>query len=567
MAHFPGSLQPQLPGGCGVPGQHPGSQQLGLPPQPPVGSGVPGQQPGSQQLGLPSQPSLGSGVPGQHPGSQQLALPSQQACAGGVPGQPPVRQQLGLPSHLPSAAGGVHGQSFPGVPGQQAVASFQPLLLPPAAAMMAPPPVSPQRVGNTGGGGTKKGKPTPKPPSSNPSNRVRKAGTNTPITAVCMDKLEESHADAILNGLHGTQFNAISLRRLSPQDKVDCIGWLTGQWGEARPVGSNQAALVDNLLREFNCRVADGRVPRDFSATRLVQWLREERRIMEACTRSLHLADHGGALAVGDGRGVATYVRPAASQVPWQREIRWDRVQRRPYLTNGLESIWISDIIQVQAAIWRSFGVDRTQAEALRAVLQFVWKKHKDAGGDMSGKPTDEQVEAALQRTRRILAGEEPDESDDEKKPDADDATSGPRIAEHVDNEEDAEMGPSQGTVTSDDSSSSSSSSSSSKSHSKKSSSRGGDGLDGASASGKAAAKTAAKRAPKQKAKAKAKGKAKAKSVSSAVKTEAVSSKRKSNLIYNEATGYGSSSVQPPRFLATATASEGAAAKKSRKGK
>ena len=93
-------------------------------------------------------------------------------------------------------------------------------------------------------------------------------------------------------------------------------------------------------------------------------------------------------------------------------------------------------------SIWRSFGVDRTQAEALRAVLQFVWKKHKDAGGDMSGKPTDEQIEAALQRTRRILAGEEPDESDDEKKPDADDATSGPRIAEHVDNEEDAEMGP-----------------------------------------------------------------------------------------------------------------------------
>ena len=62
----------------------------------------------------------------------------------------------------------------------------------------------------------------------------------------------------------------------------------------------------------------------------------------------------------------------------------------------------------------RSFGPDRTQEQALLMVVSFLWAKHKQAGGDMSARPTEEQALSSLDRARKILCGEEKDESDDE---------------------------------------------------------------------------------------------------------------------------------------------------------
>ena len=46
---------------------------------------------------------------------------------------------------------------------------------------------------------------------------------------------------------------------------------------------------------------------------------------MNQIVSSVVLYDHGGALAISDGKSQPLYVRPAASQVPWQRAVFWDR--------------------------------------------------------------------------------------------------------------------------------------------------------------------------------------------------------------------------------------------------
>ena len=45
-----------------------------------------------------------------------------------------------------------------------------------------------------------------------------------------------------------------------------------------------------------------------------------------------------------------------------------------------------------------SFGADRTQEQALRTVVQYLRQKHKDAGGDMPGQLTVDQLTQALAR-------------------------------------------------------------------------------------------------------------------------------------------------------------------------
>ena len=113
-----------------------------------------------------------------------------------------------------------------------------------------------------------------KPPKSNPSSRVRSTAPNSTINAATMNQVEEAHLDAVLQGLNATQFNHYSLKTVSQQDKLaarlvyeqfdvryskadqgallgcpsfaswskDLIGWITGVWGEARPLGKNSCS-------------------------------------------------------------------------------------------------------------------------------------------------------------------------------------------------------------------------------------------------------------------------------------------------------------------------------------
>ena len=61
-----------------------------------------------------------------------------------------------------------------------------------------------------------------------------------------------------------------------------------------------------------------------------------------------------------------------------------------------------------------SLGPDHTKEQALLMAVRFLWNKPKKAGGKMTCKPTQEQIVHALQTARKILAGVEADESDEE---------------------------------------------------------------------------------------------------------------------------------------------------------
>ena len=250
----------------------------------------------------------------------------------------------------------------------------------------------------------------------------------------------------------------------------------------------------------------------------------------------------------------------------------------------------------------RTFGVDRSQEQALKMTVRFIWQKHKEVGGDMSNKPTEQQIIHALERSRKILAGEEADDSDS-------DHGGGPGVGsdakEAKAKETEADISPSQHTVNTDgdfdsdllpsptvtSSSSSSSSSESQKpdkggssakkskpskadSPKKKSKSSKGDSpkkkpKSKAGSPKKKAGKSKADVVPKKKAKAKAtsasskpaatkpkaKGEPKAKPKGGKSKTFADTSESSSKpkLIYDETTGYGSSSVKTPSYLARGT--------------
>ena len=62
----------------------------------------------------------------------------------------------------------------------------------------------------------------------------------------------------------------------------------------------------------------------------------------------------------------------------------------------------------------RTFGPERTQETALLLVVKFLWKKHEEAGHNCDEKPSNAQVTAALERSLKILAGEEEDEGEQE---------------------------------------------------------------------------------------------------------------------------------------------------------
>ena len=207
----------------------------------------------------------------------------------------------------------------------------------------------------------------PKAPAQSKAETTRRPKAAGPVVlAATMADVPEDTLNNILKGIDATNFNAVVLSRIDKTDKVVArhiqstamfwfgmgddflwsgflthtdkrqdalraitypdskalIGYLTGQYGESKPVTTDTSILCESLVAEWLRRSSTGEAPKDINAKSLLRKIRRETAKIDALMGSLQIYQHQGHTVVSDGTN-HQYLRP--SPTPYHQTIFFDR--------------------------------------------------------------------------------------------------------------------------------------------------------------------------------------------------------------------------------------------------